>query len=494
MLPHHKAAANRQFSGIEIIDQPREPSKQRLQQAHLDQSAANHAGVEEQGQRQRAPREKQKTGANGAAIRGRANPATTGGIMKKTKRNETTKNLEREKLLPGAGGEHRAQGQLDVATEDFEPKAAPRRRSCSDPTVPHPKQHRRTVQIMERVSERDAEQSPFQDEGGVHQEERAEEENAAARATGTGFPDAAKKAPKLSVVIEAAQRGRNRTTTGDQGRSTKQGGNTLRGSLTGRETVQHGVRPSTSDSNDDEHNAAAPRATDLPRVRRTTAVGVDGRPSMRRMRRSRSTQVLIYNRKSICINSEIVIPSFENSGQIFGDYEFDRSRASKLGAGAFGKVCIVRSKRSGFKRACKKVEMASRQDHELISLEIEAMKSLDHPNVCRLYRCYYEGGAGAGNPASGGGKLNGGGGVAAPRPSVAAASGQPACGSSVSLVMELCTEGTLQDAINKALDDSSRRRKKLMLAGGEQHAGGRGGALAMGHHLTTPRGAPDAKG
>eukprot|EP00392_Amoebophrya_sp_AT5.2_P010300 g10360.t1 len=158
--------------------------------------------------------------------------------------------------------------------------------------------------------------------------------------------------------------------------------------------------------------------------------------------------------KSICINSEIVVPSFDENGQIFNDFDLQNGGSSSagtgagagikggntstsnktssagnngkgrntvlIGQGAFGKVMIIRSKRSGFLRACKQVKIETKADMQMLQTEIEAMKALDHPNICRLYRCYHEMG------------------------------GQQQQ-SSMYLVLELCEGGTLQDAIDKAI-------------------------------------------
>lgn len=119
--------------------------------------------------------------------------------------------------------------------------------------------------------------------------------------------------------------------------------------------------------------------------------------------------------RAVTINSEIVIPTIKNRGQIFQDYDFPTSKSAdgRLGKGAFGTVCRVKNRKTGFQRACKLVKIRSRQDRELLEVETETMKRLDHPSVLRLHQCYYEGGR------------------------------------ELYLVLELCENGTLQDEIRK---------------------------------------------
>ncbi|CAD7927134.1 unnamed protein product [Amoebophrya sp. A120] len=148
-----------------------------------------------------------------------------------------------------------------------------------------------------------------------------------------------------------------------------------------------------------------------------------------KFRRSVSDPAL--RRKSVCINSEVVIPSYDEAGQVYHDFELcskpepagtkkagrassTAARSADIGKGAFGSVKLVRSKKSKFRRACKQVKIENKADRDLIHTEIETMKSLDHPHVCRLYRCYFE-------------------------------------RASIFLLLEFCEQGTLDDAIKTAV-------------------------------------------
>eukprot|EP01017_Pseudomicrothorax_dubius_P006739 TRINITY_DN11984_c0_g2_i1.p1 TRINITY_DN11984_c0_g2~~TRINITY_DN11984_c0_g2_i1.p1 ORF type:complete len:475 (+),score=68.46 TRINITY_DN11984_c0_g2_i1:61-1485(+) len=68
------------------------------------------------------------------------------------------------------------------------------------------------------------------------------------------------------------------------------------------------------------------------------------------------------------------------------DYEFD-ARA-KIGTGAFATVYKALHKQTGEYRAIKVVEKRMIRMQERFIREIEVMKSLDHPNIVRLYETY----------------------------------------------------------------------------------------------------------
>jgi len=90
---------------------------------------------------------------------------------------------------------------------------------------------------------------------------------------------------------------------------------------------------------------------------------------------------------AVAIASHIQCPSYRGKLQVFDDYDF----LEKKGEGAFGKVMTVRHKRSNQIRACKALIIHSAQQRSLIETEINLMKQLDHPNVLRLFKCYYDG-------------------------------------------------------------------------------------------------------
>eukprot|EP00397_Hematodinium_sp_SG-2012_P003595 GEMP01003603.1.p1 GENE.GEMP01003603.1~~GEMP01003603.1.p1 ORF type:complete len:1116 (+),score=291.65 GEMP01003603.1:287-3634(+) len=90
---------------------------------------------------------------------------------------------------------------------------------------------------------------------------------------------------------------------------------------------------------------------------------------------------------AVSIASHIQCPSYRGKLQVFDDYDF----LEKKGEGAFGKVMTVRHKRSNQVRACKALVINSSQQRGLIETEIGLMKQLDHPNVLRLFKCYFDG-------------------------------------------------------------------------------------------------------
>ncbi|EER05713.1 Calcium-dependent protein kinase, putative [Perkinsus marinus ATCC 50983] len=92
---------------------------------------------------------------------------------------------------------------------------------------------------------------------------------------------------------------------------------------------------------------------------------------------------------------------------IFDDYEF----FDKAGEGAFGKVLVVRHKITKHVRACKAMGLHSSQQRDLIQTEIDLLKSLDHPNILKLFETYVD-------------------------------------GSNMYLIMELCEGGSLQNRID----------------------------------------------
>ena len=92
---------------------------------------------------------------------------------------------------------------------------------------------------------------------------------------------------------------------------------------------------------------------------------------------------------------------------IFDEYEF----FDKAGQGSFGKVLVVRHKTTKQVRACKAVTVRGQSQAELIHTEIQILRSLDHPNILKLFETYYD-------------------------------------GTNMYLISELCEGGSLQDRIN----------------------------------------------
>jgi len=90
--------------------------------------------------------------------------------------------------------------------------------------------------------------------------------------------------------------------------------------------------------------------------------------------------------ETVRLKQEVITPHYNEASRIFLDYDFQERK----GEGAFGKVMTVRHKRTGHLRACKSIALKNKGQQKLVNTEIELMKQLDHPNVLRLYECYYE--------------------------------------------------------------------------------------------------------
>ena len=70
--------------------------------------------------------------------------------------------------------------------------------------------------------------------------------------------------------------------------------------------------------------------------------------------------------------------------------EYDNSQSKVLGTGMSGSVATVRNKRSGKEYALKTVNVQTVGAQGLADLrkEIDAMRRLDHPNICKLYETF----------------------------------------------------------------------------------------------------------
>jgi calcium-dependent protein kinase len=64
----------------------------------------------------------------------------------------------------------------------------------------------------------------------------------------------------------------------------------------------------------------------------------------------------------------------------------------KIGDGAFGKVYIVTHRTTGAKRACKTLSKSGIEkamgDKNKFMAEVEILKSMDHPNILKLYEVF----------------------------------------------------------------------------------------------------------
>lgn len=81
-----------------------------------------------------------------------------------------------------------------------------------------------------------------------------------------------------------------------------------------------------------------------------------------------------------------------NTGIVDEVYEMKRGKT--LGVGGFGSVCKGTNKATGAVRAIKSI-VKSRTDEKQFAIEVDIMRSLDHPNIVKLYetfedaKCYY---------------------------------------------------------------------------------------------------------
>lgn len=84
----------------------------------------------------------------------------------------------------------------------------------------------------------------------------------------------------------------------------------------------------------------------------------------------------------------ITFPEINEKLAIFDDYEF----FDKAGQGSFGKVMVVRHKITRQVRACKAIAIRGGQSQaDLIRNETQMLRSIDHPNIMKLFEVYFDG-------------------------------------------------------------------------------------------------------
>lgn len=77
----------------------------------------------------------------------------------------------------------------------------------------------------------------------------------------------------------------------------------------------------------------------------------------------------------------------DNQGKIQQFYDIDKK---KIGEGSYGSVCKARNKATKAMRAIKTINKAALKSPEAFKKEIQIMKILDHPNICKLYESFQD--------------------------------------------------------------------------------------------------------
>lgn len=87
----------------------------------------------------------------------------------------------------------------------------------------------------------------------------------------------------------------------------------------------------------------------------------------------------------ICKKNWFVIANDQNIEEFY-----DLKRGIELGAGAFGKVIMAKKKNSDIYRAVKVIPKSTIRKKSNFTNEINILKSLDHPNIIKLYETYQD--------------------------------------------------------------------------------------------------------
>lgn len=92
-------------------------------------------------------------------------------------------------------------------------------------------------------------------------------------------------------------------------------------------------------------------------------------------------------------NSQIIVQLGNFVKENKNDFQSIYRIGKLLGTGRFGEVRICNHRTSGLKRAVKIIRkdlLTSAQDRESLDKEINILKSLDHPNIIRVYEFFEE--------------------------------------------------------------------------------------------------------
>eukprot|EP01053_Blabericola_migrator_P003229 Blabericola_migrator_1__3228@NODE_194_length_11541_cov_124_962524_g167_i0_p3_GENE_NODE_194_length_11541_cov_124_962524_g167_i0NODE_194_length_11541_cov_124_962524_g167_i0_p3_ORF_typecomplete_len636_score103_37Pkinase/PF00069_25/4e71Pkinase/PF00069_25/4_1e03Pkinase_Tyr/PF07714_17/8_8e50EFhand_7/PF13499_6/0_00059EFhand_7/PF13499_6/5_5e03EFhand_7/PF13499_6/4_2e13EFhand_7/PF13499_6/8_1e15EFhand_1/PF00036_32/0_0022EFhand_1/PF00036_32/0_0024EFhand_1/PF00036_32/0_0028EFhand_1/PF00036_32/7_5e07EFhand_1/ len=93
-----------------------------------------------------------------------------------------------------------------------------------------------------------------------------------------------------------------------------------------------------------------------------------------------------YPSRSLCVRRSFFVGRTAlAAGQIRKLFNFEK----KLGAGAFGEVHLVTERSSGLRRCCKTINKdKAAVPVEQIEAEVEVLKTLDHPNIIKIFEVY----------------------------------------------------------------------------------------------------------
>ncbi|KAF7456951.1 calcium-dependent protein kinase CDPK6 [Cryptosporidium felis] len=94
-----------------------------------------------------------------------------------------------------------------------------------------------------------------------------------------------------------------------------------------------------------------------------------------------------YPEKSILVTRDQFVrrTSLRRADDIESIFNFDK----KIGEGSFGKVFLVRERCSGLTRVCKVIDRSlSNMSMDQIEAEVAVLKSLDHPNIIKIFEVY----------------------------------------------------------------------------------------------------------
>jgi len=118
----------------------------------------------------------------------------------------------------------------------------------------------------------------------------------------------------------------------------------------------------------------------VPRLKKGSTSQIKRR---KRIQKNSATKVLEKDVKAggFHVSSFVV----DGGGNISEFYEMEKK---KLGEGSYGTVCRAKNKTTGVIRACKSMSKGQMKNLDRFKQEINIMKSMDHPNICKLYETF----------------------------------------------------------------------------------------------------------